>query len=219
MQSHLWTSFDPKTRLDLVSEAQTLVSQFDLKEINCEEEGGIEKVRDLQQFLSRKPLESDYNLGLLIEAHYLTPEAQNALLKTLEEPPTFSKLILIAKSPDHLLETVVSRCELREINTELSAQTDTDWEKIRSLLQASDGQRLVIAEGIDLQDWLAAWQHVLHQKLGVSNKEVDLVEKLSIFQIQRYLKVLLRLQKLQEDHVNTKLLASVMALNAPKLAS
>ncbi len=72
---------------------------------------GIEEVRDLQSFLSRKPTKNPRNVAVIIDAHKLTLPAQNALLKTLEEPPGDSQIYLVTTKPDLLLPTITSRVE------------------------------------------------------------------------------------------------------------
>jgi len=74
---------------------------------------GIEKVRELEQFLALKvPRTAAYNRGVIIEnADMLTTEAQNALLKTLEEPPEGTVLILTATHQKALLPTIISRVQ------------------------------------------------------------------------------------------------------------
>jgi DNA polymerase-3 subunit delta' len=57
-----------------------------------------------------KPFESRYKIYIIPEAQMMTVQAQNALLKTLEEPPQYAVIILLAESTEGLLPTVVSRC-------------------------------------------------------------------------------------------------------------
>lgn len=78
----------------------------------------IEEIRNLQQFLKLKvPADKPgINRIVMIEkAERMRSEAQNALLKTLEEPPTDTMIILTAESPERLLSTIVSRCQNLEI--------------------------------------------------------------------------------------------------------
>lgn len=70
----------------------------------------IEEVRKLKDVLSLKPFESSFNVGVIEDAHLMTRQAQNALLKVLEEPPGKSLLILISDKKEWLLPTVISRC-------------------------------------------------------------------------------------------------------------
>lgn len=217
MQAHLWTSFDQKTREKLALEAKKRASPFDLVVINAEEDGGIDQVRELQQFLSRKPTQGEKNLGLILEAHLLSLEACHALLKTLEEPPAFSELILISKSVDHLLPTIISRCELREENGESSEKEEVDWNFLIQILEGRDSLRLNLAEKLELDSWTQTWQHLMQQKI-FQRQTPGVLNSLSLAQIESYLKTLLKGAKMQEAHVNAKLLAYNLVLLAPSLA-
>jgi DNA polymerase III subunit delta' len=70
----------------------------------------IEQIRKLQERLSFRALEGISKLALIATAHAMNPPAQNALLKTLEEPAAGTVLILISSSPEKLLPTIRSRC-------------------------------------------------------------------------------------------------------------
>lgn len=57
-----------------------------------------------------KPYESRYKIYIIDEAEKMNPQAQNAILKTIEEPPAYAVILLLANSPDTLLSTILSRC-------------------------------------------------------------------------------------------------------------
>ncbi len=63
-----------------------------------------------------KPFESAHKIYIIPEAHNMTVQAQNAILKTLEEPPEYAVIILIAESTESLLPTIVSRCTVIHFN-------------------------------------------------------------------------------------------------------
>ncbi len=71
----------------------------------------IEQVRDIQAILPYPPIEGRWKVVVLEQADLLTIEAQNALLKSLEEPPSFNLFLLLASSRTRLLPTVLSRCQ------------------------------------------------------------------------------------------------------------
>ena len=71
----------------------------------------IDQVRALQHDLSLRPVEGRYRVAIFDQFEVATVEAQNALLKTLEEPPDFVVLIVLASNPEWLLPTIVSRCQ------------------------------------------------------------------------------------------------------------
>lgn len=70
----------------------------------------IEQMRDLMKEIQLKPTEAAWKLAIIVGADRLKTEAANAFLKTLEEPPPQSVLILLSTDPQRLLETIVSRC-------------------------------------------------------------------------------------------------------------
>jgi DNA polymerase-3 subunit delta' len=72
----------------------------------------IEQVRNLPYELSLSPVLGKWRVCVLSDFHRATPEAANALLKTLEEPPAHAVLILTATDPSLLLPTIVSRCQI-----------------------------------------------------------------------------------------------------------
>ena len=76
------------------------------------ERGAQAHDQSLQQFLSLKPFVAPLRVAILANAERMTEAAQNCLLKTLEEPPPNTVLLLTTAYPDHLLPTCLSRCQL-----------------------------------------------------------------------------------------------------------
>ncbi|HYG35234.1 MAG TPA: DNA polymerase III subunit [Clostridia bacterium] len=70
----------------------------------------IDQMRDLMKDMQLKPNEAEYKVSIVVAADRLRVEAANAFLKTLEEPPARSILILLTTEPQRILETIVSRC-------------------------------------------------------------------------------------------------------------
>ena len=70
----------------------------------------VDQVRRLQERLALRPLEATRKVVLLLPAEAMNPQAQNAFLKTLEEPPADTVLLLVTAAPDRLLPTLRSRC-------------------------------------------------------------------------------------------------------------
>ena len=70
----------------------------------------IDQMRDLMQTIFLKPTEAEYKVAVIAGADRLNPQAANAFLKTLEEPPPRSVLILLSTEPGRILETILSRC-------------------------------------------------------------------------------------------------------------
>lgn len=70
----------------------------------------IDQIRELIQTVNLKPTEAPYKFGIIVAADRVNTQAANAFLKTLEEPPSRSILILTTLAPDQMLETIISRC-------------------------------------------------------------------------------------------------------------
>ncbi len=71
----------------------------------------IAQIRNLQTDIIIKP-HKDYKIYVINDAHKMTVEGQNALLKTLEEPPQYAIIILVTSNKEALLDTIKSRCEI-----------------------------------------------------------------------------------------------------------
>lgn len=72
---------------------------------------GVDKAREVKRFTQLAPAGGRLKIAIIDDAHRLSVAAQNGLLKTLEDPPGRSILILVSNSPDSLLPTVRSRCQ------------------------------------------------------------------------------------------------------------
>ena len=70
----------------------------------------IDQMRDVMQTIHLKPTQAPFKVGVIVSAERLNVHAANAFLKTLEEPPADSILILLTTEPQRMLETIISRC-------------------------------------------------------------------------------------------------------------
>jgi DNA polymerase-3 subunit gamma/tau len=88
------------------------VSNNDIYEIDAASNRGIDDIREIRDGVHVLPFESKYKVYIVDEVHMLTKEAFNALLKTLEEPPSHVIFILATTETDKIPETVLSRCQI-----------------------------------------------------------------------------------------------------------
>ena len=72
----------------------------------------IDTLRDIMRLLALKPYDSRYRIALFEGFDYAAPRAQDALLKTLEEPSPHAVLMLLAESTENIMPTIVSRCQI-----------------------------------------------------------------------------------------------------------
>lgn len=85
-------------------------SNLDVLEIDAASNRGIDEIRDLREKIRLSPVSSKKKIYIIDEVHMLTTEAFNALLKTLEEPPSHAYFILCTTEPQKVPPTIVSRC-------------------------------------------------------------------------------------------------------------
>ena len=79
-------------------------------EVNCADKTGVDDIRGLiLDSVKSRPMQGSYKVFILDECHMLTVQAQNALLKILEEPPTYCMFILCTTDPQKVLGTILSR--------------------------------------------------------------------------------------------------------------
>ena len=84
----------------------------------------VEDARRLVDDIQIRPFNSTRKVYIIPDAHLMNTEAQNTLLKTLEEPPEYAVLILLADSADMMLETIRSRCVILELDSTGHALTE-----------------------------------------------------------------------------------------------
>ena len=84
---------------------------IDLIEIDAASNRGVDEIRDLRDGIRFRPTKSKYKVFIIDESHQLTKEAANALLKTLEEPPSHAIFILATTEIHKMIPTIVSRCQ------------------------------------------------------------------------------------------------------------
>ena len=83
----------------------------DIIEIDAASNNGVDEIRDLIEKVKYSPIEGKYKVYIIDEVHMLSQGAFNALLKTLEEPPSHVIFILATTEPHKVLPTIISRCQ------------------------------------------------------------------------------------------------------------
>jgi DNA polymerase III subunit gamma/tau len=89
----------------------SLGNSLDVIEIDAASNRGIDQIRELREMVRYAPAGGRYKVVILDEAHMLTDEASNALLKTLEEPPDKVIFVMATTEPENLVETIRSRSQ------------------------------------------------------------------------------------------------------------
>ena len=151
-------------------------ANIDVIELDAASHRGIDDVRALRDAVKLAPANSRKKVYIIDEAHMLTTEAANALLKTLEEPPDHVMFILATTNPEKLIETVRSRV------TNIVFKKATEKEVERSLAKIAKGEKLkdkgaisLIAQKSDgsFRDAAKILEELVTQKIKLNTKEAE----------------------------------------------
>ncbi|MCU0666845.1 MAG: DNA polymerase III subunit delta' [Candidatus Omnitrophica bacterium] len=153
----------------------------------------IEDIRLLQKEINLKAYEGNYKVFIIDNAHNLTLEAGNALLKVLEEPPDKSLIILITHKPSFMLKTIVSRCRVVKFfplkRDFLSAQLEESYflnkEKAHFLSYFSEGRiglalrikdsNILEKKNMIFEDFFASGKAVTEKTYALDKNEMYLI--------------------------------------------
>jgi DNA polymerase-3 subunit delta' len=117
----------------------------------------IDTIRGVSAWLSYTPASSCERIAIIVDAHMMGTEAQNAFLKTLEEPPESARIIMTTSNPYDLLPTILSRVERfqfgflteSEIVEYLSKKSESSIAELRLLARLADGSMARALEMLD----------------------------------------------------------------------
>jgi DNA polymerase-3 subunit gamma/tau len=147
-------------------------TSLDVLEIDAASNRGIDQIRELREMVRYAPASSRYKVVILDEAHQLTGEASNALLKTLEEPPERVVFILATTQAEDLAETIKSRAQLFQFRSLTFKEITEEIERIvrAENLEIEAGAVAVLARAAEgsLRDGLS----LLEQAISYSGETV-----------------------------------------------
>jgi DNA polymerase-3 subunit gamma/tau len=142
-------------------------NNLDIFEIDGASNRGIDEIRDLKEKIKLAPFKASRKVYIIDEVHMLTTEAFNALLKTLEEPPSHAIFILCTTEPHKVPATIASRC------FRINFTRATDEDLTRSM------QRIVKAEGIKIEP--QAILEIAKLSDGSFRDAVKILDEIAIF--------------------------------------
>ena len=195
------------------------VSQFNYIEYFPSPSIGIDIVRKIKEILTLKPFGGNNRLMVVKEMDKATLQAQNALLKILEEPPANTYIALTTKNVSALLPTIVSRCQLVTVKGEKTKVMEDDnatLKLLKGIIKSSPGQRLLLAAqysktkevALDILDQLL----ILLQSLLHDSTEI----KLTTSQIASTLAKVESAKRYIERNINYKATLDILFLGFPK---
>ena len=141
----------------------------------------IEQIRNLQKEIQEKPIISNKKVYIIDDADLMTKEAQNCLLKTLEEPPEFAVIILIGSNENTFLPTIKSRCMILHFNrlsdSEIKSYLQEQYNELnvtQSMLDIAGGS---IGRAINLKDKQEDYSKVAEIINNLDKKDlIDIVQ-------------------------------------------
>lgn len=203
--------FHPKNMVEPCDECESCVSfnrsaSFNIHELDAASNNSVDDIRNLVDQVRIPPQVGKYKVYIIDEVHMLSPNAFNAFLKTLEEPPSYAKFILATTEKHKIIPTILSRCQIFDFRR-ISVK---DIAGYLEFVAASEGVTAtsealhVIAQKADgaLRDALSFFD----QLVSFSGKELQydvVLEHLNILDHSYYFRVMDHI--LARDVVNTLL--------------
>lgn len=170
-----------KTSVARILAQELDVAPEDVYEIDAASNRGIDEIRALREAVYTLPYRSKYKVYIIDEAHMLTKEAFNALLKTLEEPPAHVIFVLATTELEKVIETVISRCQVfafKKPNQKILKQVVSDIAKSEgfTLEPASADLIAMLADG-SFRDAESILQKIISASKDkrISVEEVELI--------------------------------------------
>jgi len=166
---------------------------------------GIDTIKTGIKYLQSKPFSKNTKFLIILSAEKLTKAAQNALLKTLEELPSYATLVLSSSTENDLLETVVSRCRKFPLKTRRESNDNT----YSLIIKMSPGNRLGWAmengknERENTCELLRDW--VVQARLLLPKSKVTVAKDIKM--------ILETIQDLENSNLNQKLALETLVLN------
>ncbi|MCD6568868.1 DNA polymerase III subunit gamma/tau [bacterium] len=176
-------------------------NSLDLIEIDAASNRGIEDIRSLRENVKFPPSSSKYKIFIIDEAHQITKDAFNALLKTLEEPPEYVVFILATTEPEKLPATILSRVQrydfqrlsLEDIEKRLQyiaqqEKIDFEPEALRLIASYSEGG---LRDAESLLEQIA----LISEKKITKEAVEELLGAVNVEKIKRFVNYLLKKEK------------------------
>jgi DNA polymerase III delta prime subunit len=171
---------------------------------------GISQVREAIKFFHRKPYSEQDKVVVILNAEKMTIQAQNAFLKTLEEPPSYALIILETQSENSLLETVTSRCRKLHLSKNRTSKI-ADTNNLEDIINMKVGERIDWAEAASkqekeeiielLENWLEQGRDAYRkaENKNMYSTKVEIIDKI--------------MKDLENTNVNKKIALIALVLN------
>jgi len=167
---------------------------------------GIEQAKKIRSHLSTKPFSATGKIIIIEEGSLLTTQAQNALLKTLEELPSQAQFIIGSSSDEVFLPTVLSRCQIEYLKGGKSLANNLKTEVEKLLDQSLEEKFAFVEKTKDREEILSCLTEIYHQKLKNDPANEQTVN---------FLKNLQEAEKWRKSNVNIRGILEYLFLISP----
>jgi len=180
---------------------------LDIIEIDAASNRGIDEIRDLREKVKFSPSELKYKVFIIDEVHMLTKEAFNALLKTLEEPPSHALFIMATTEIHKIPATVISRCQRFDFKRISEEELGSGLKKIakKEAINLTEGATSAIARASEggFRDAISILDQISMNSGGKEIKESDVTELLGIVDISKVQELLGHIERGEKEKALT----------------
>lgn len=198
---------------DLIKKAGFLNNHPDLLKLE-EDKLGVAEAKKIREHLSLKPFSGNKSAVIVYQADQFSADAQNSLLKTLEEPPLTAIIILGTSSEEQILPTIISRCEIINLDNQLAPFNldEKQINRIKQLLITSKKERIQIIEKLDDRE-------AFLKELIVYFRQQLLDETTASQNIVNFIKDLIEAERWAKQNVNIRAILEYLMLKMPNPSS
>ena len=167
-------------------------NSFNIYELDAASNNSVDNIRDLVDQVRIPPQVGSYKVYIIDEVHMLSPNAFNAFLKTLEEPPAYAKFILATTEKHKIIPTILSRCQIFDFKRITTDDISKHLQNIAAKegIVAEEEALNIVAQKADgaLRDALS----IFDQMVSFSGKNItykDVINNLNVLDYEYYFKM------------------------------
>jgi DNA polymerase-3 subunit gamma/tau len=150
-------------------------------EIDGASNNSVDQVRDLRESVGYAPARARFKIYIIDEVHMLSISAFNALLKTLEEPPSHVKFMFATTEPQKVPATILSRCQRFDLRRIAAVEIVTKLKEIADAEKVKIHEKALVAIARGAEGGLRDAESALDQIIAFKGKEIQEEDVLSVF--------------------------------------